>query len=118
MALTTCSSCFKSNKLTVSSITLETAACNFCAIVKESSLGIISVSSTVSSLLSFVASSMESSNLKSLKPLKPMVRQKRTSVASPTSKCLAISERGHWDTKSGERKIVSAIFFSDLVKLW
>ena len=30
--------------------------------------------------------SMDNSNLKSLKPLKPRVRQKRTKVASPTSK--------------------------------
>ena len=59
---------------------------SLCAIFNELSESVISESNTVLSLPSFVASSMDNSNLKSLNPLKPRVRQKRTKVASPTSK--------------------------------
>ena len=114
---TTLSSCFKSNRLMVSFTTLVIEACNFWAMVKVSSDARISVSNIISFWLSFVANSMDNSNLKSLNPLNPTVRQKRTNVASPTSKCFAISESGLCTTKSGESKIVSAIFFSDFVKL-
>ena len=117
MAFTASSNCSKSNKLMVSSITLLMADFSLCAIFNELSESVISESNTVLSLPSFVASSMDNSNLKSLKPLKPRVRQKRTKVASPTSKWAAISAKGACTARSGFNKIASAIFFSVFVKL-